>query len=311
MTLKEQLYVCTLARCQTITKASEELYITQPALSSYISNLEKCLGAKLFDRTGKRFVLTPVGEEYVKRAEVMLRMKTEFDDLLEQNEQRKRRTVRIGLQVRRAIILFPYLYTHFSEKYPNVHLAFEEASNDNLISLYQAGKLDVMVCFDTGELQDADYIDLGKEYILLAVHRSNPVVRHAWQEPEDSLWHMNLEDVKGETFVLPHKYQSLRQQLDNIFQIHQIRPQNKIEAHNFDTMAALVNENVGIAFNRSGYLSTMKQFENIRYFLIGKDPYASRLVLAFRPGIRKEPYMEELFSVIKEAVCVNECLKKQ
>lgn len=55
----------------------------QPALSSYISNLEKYLGVKLFDRTGKRFVLTAIGEEYVKRAEVMLQMKAEFDELLE------------------------------------------------------------------------------------------------------------------------------------------------------------------------------------------------------------------------------------
>ena len=53
MTLKEQLYVCTLARCQTITKASEELCISQPALSTYISNLEKILGTRLVQLTGK------------------------------------------------------------------------------------------------------------------------------------------------------------------------------------------------------------------------------------------------------------------
>lgn len=40
MNLKEQQYVCTLARCQTISKAAEELYISPSALSVYISNLE-------------------------------------------------------------------------------------------------------------------------------------------------------------------------------------------------------------------------------------------------------------------------------
>lgn len=44
MNLKEQQYVCTLARCQTISKAAEELYISPSALSVYISNLEKYLG---------------------------------------------------------------------------------------------------------------------------------------------------------------------------------------------------------------------------------------------------------------------------
>lgn len=58
MNLKEQEYVCVLAECGNITKAAEKLYISQPALSIYISNLEKTLGVKLFDRSGKRFTLT-------------------------------------------------------------------------------------------------------------------------------------------------------------------------------------------------------------------------------------------------------------
>ena len=46
MDLKEQKYVCTLAECKSLTRASERLYISQPALSLYINNVEKNLGAK-------------------------------------------------------------------------------------------------------------------------------------------------------------------------------------------------------------------------------------------------------------------------
>ena len=85
MNLKEQLYVCTLAKCGTISKAAEELYISPPALSVYLSNLEKYLGVRLFERTGKSLVLTSMGREYVERAEKMLKMKEEFELLLEQS----------------------------------------------------------------------------------------------------------------------------------------------------------------------------------------------------------------------------------
>ena len=47
MNLKEQTYVCVLAECGNITKAADRLYISQPALSIYINNLEKSLGTKL------------------------------------------------------------------------------------------------------------------------------------------------------------------------------------------------------------------------------------------------------------------------
>ena len=49
MNLKEQEYVCALAENGTITAAAKELFISQPALSIYINNLEKSLGVRLFD----------------------------------------------------------------------------------------------------------------------------------------------------------------------------------------------------------------------------------------------------------------------
>ena len=89
MNLKEQLYICTLARCQTMTKAAEELFLTVPALSMFLSSLEKTLGAKLFHRTGKILQPTPVGERYLYYAEQMLRLKEDFDREL---------TAEIGMQ---------------------------------------------------------------------------------------------------------------------------------------------------------------------------------------------------------------------
>ncbi len=82
MNLKEQTYVCVLAECGNITKAADRLYISQPALSIYINNLEKSLGTKLFERAGKRFVLTPAGELYVEKARKMLELKKEFDEAM-------------------------------------------------------------------------------------------------------------------------------------------------------------------------------------------------------------------------------------
>ncbi len=79
MNLKEQLYVCTLAESGSLTQAAKQLFISQPALSLYISNLENTLGARLFDRIGKQFVLTQIGELYVETAAEMLRLKDHFD----------------------------------------------------------------------------------------------------------------------------------------------------------------------------------------------------------------------------------------
>ena len=79
MHLKEQLYICTIAECGNITKAAEKLFITQPALSLYINNLEKMFGVKLFDRVEKQFIPTAAGKLYVDKAKQMLSLQQEFE----------------------------------------------------------------------------------------------------------------------------------------------------------------------------------------------------------------------------------------
>ena len=82
MNLKEQTYICTLARCGTISRAAEELHLTAPALSMFLSTLEKNLGVKLFRRTGKSLEPTPIGREYIRIAGQMLVLKDQFDRAL-------------------------------------------------------------------------------------------------------------------------------------------------------------------------------------------------------------------------------------
>ena len=120
MNLKEQQYVCTLARCQSLSRAAEELFISPSALSVYISNLEKYLGVRLFERTGrgKAFVLTSIGEEYVVRAEKMLELKAEFEGLVENELHRSHPAIRVGIQQRRAISVVPEALRRFMETLP-------------------------------------------------------------------------------------------------------------------------------------------------------------------------------------------------
>ena len=78
MNLKEQTYICTLARWGTISRAAEELHLTAPALSMFLSTLEKNLDVRLFRRTGKTLEPTAIGREYIRIAEKMLLLKEEL-----------------------------------------------------------------------------------------------------------------------------------------------------------------------------------------------------------------------------------------
>ena len=69
---KSALYVTTLAECGSIRAAAEKLYISPPALSMYIRNLERGLGTPLFVRSPKHFELTEVGRCFVNYSRQLL-----------------------------------------------------------------------------------------------------------------------------------------------------------------------------------------------------------------------------------------------
>ncbi len=126
MNLKEQLYVCTLAESGSLTQAAKQLFISQPALSLYISNLENTLGARLFDRIGKQFVLTQIGELYVETAAEMLRLKDHFDTEFSEIKNGQNERLRVGMQDIRSHHLTPKVLPAISTMYPKTKFLWFE-----------------------------------------------------------------------------------------------------------------------------------------------------------------------------------------
>ena len=79
MELRQFKYVNMVAQCGSVTKAARKLFISQPALSSYINKLEEELGVKLFDRSATPLVCTYAGEQYLKRARAILMQLDDMD----------------------------------------------------------------------------------------------------------------------------------------------------------------------------------------------------------------------------------------
>ena len=286
MNLKEQQYVCTLARCQSLSRAAEELYISPSALSVYISNLEKYLGVRLFERTGrgKSFVLTSIGEEYVVRAERMLELKAEFDGLVENELHKSHPTIRVGIQQRRAISIVPETLQRFMEKHPDVEVIFRDGNESELMRMFRDGSVDYLIAICREEILDVVRREIARERVLLALPDKHPAVQFAYPVGNDPFLHLDMRHLNRETFIVPMSGQSMRITANHIFEQAQIRPGRIIEIGHFDVIMSMVNMGLGIGFNRLGYLHDMQKFEHVRYFFIEQESYRSKLELVYRKG---------------------------
>jgi len=255
MELKEEQYITVLADCGNITVAAEKLFISQPALSMYVKKIERNLGVKLFDRTGKKFVLTYAGELYVKKAKAMLRLDQEFHAELLDMQRNEVGELSIGIESALSPLFLPPLLTKFRKAYPNVKWNIQEGLHHSLENMLEKHTC-TFYLLHLQELRPQFHcIKIWPDQLVLLMAKDSPLQAKLQYDKEDSPYpYISLKDCFSETFILPMKFQNIRRHVEHIFEQENIYPNETLEIRMFNCAAALASENIGICFLREYYL---------------------------------------------------------
>ena len=133
-----------VAKCGSLTKAAEELYISQPAVSQAIKQLETQLGGKLFNRTHKGMELTETGGRQIfDTVEKALKLFDEAESKYAELKDTATGMVRIcASDTVSTHFLLPYI-KEYHQKYPNVNLVLQNCTSSETIELLKGGKGDI------------------------------------------------------------------------------------------------------------------------------------------------------------------------
>ncbi|PWU69850.1 LysR family transcriptional regulator [Gracilibacillus dipsosauri] len=135
-----------VSRNKSFSKAAEELYMTQSAVSQSISKLEKELDIKLFNRTSKGVVLTSEGELLHDHVDSALSMIHVAEDKMLEFKTLKTGELRIGVgDTISRYFLLPYL-EDFHARYPGIKLNIINGTTTEICSFIKSGKADVGIC---------------------------------------------------------------------------------------------------------------------------------------------------------------------
>ena len=134
----------TVARCGSLTKAAEELYISQPAVSQAIKQLERSLGGKLFNRTHKGMELSETGGKQIfPIVEQALMLFDSAETKYAELKDTATGVVRICASDTIAThFLLPYI-KKYHEKYPDVNLILQNGTSSEIIDLLKNKKGDL------------------------------------------------------------------------------------------------------------------------------------------------------------------------
>jgi DNA-binding transcriptional LysR family regulator len=145
MTLTQLRHMNELAKTGSFIKSSENLFVTQPALSRSIKSLEDELGAKLFDRQGRHTTLTAFGEEILRRSEVLLDLAKDIKETHRNFKNGLSGQIRLGMGSGPGALVMTKLLQHVAIHYPHLHIEVARGKTGMLIESLRARKLDALL----------------------------------------------------------------------------------------------------------------------------------------------------------------------
>ena len=192
-------YFMAVATNLSFTKTSKELFVSQPAISKQITQLEKELGARLFSRNNKETQLTEVGRLYF---DFFSRYKSDFMSTKIEADRilgKKKGIIRVGfLEGWDLFNIIPPMMKQFKECYPDSDIIINCCGVKELSSGLLTHALDIAVTFKNSinmyrEIECRDVTDIGKVLVFSANH---PLAK---KEPSE----LSLKDFSDDAFLAP------------------------------------------------------------------------------------------------------------
>jgi LysR family transcriptional regulator, low CO2-responsive transcriptional regulator len=165
VTLRQLRIFEAVARHQSISRASAELHLTQPAVSMQMKQLEEQIGVPLVEQVGKRMFLTEAGQELRSHAHTIADRIEAMNAAMEQFRGLERGLLRLAV-VSTANYFLPTLIAEFHTRYPGVRVALQVANREEVLAALAENSTDLAV---TG--QPPDSADVLAQHFL-----DNPLV---------------------------------------------------------------------------------------------------------------------------------------
>lgn len=305
-------YVYQVYKARSFSKAAQQLFISQPALSASVKRIEERIGYPIFDRSSKPLSITECGAKYIAAIEEIMAVEQEFTDYLNEWQEAHVGSLTIGGTSLFSALVLPPIMARFSALYPNICLTLEEASTGKLEEKLQKGEIDVLI--DNDELDDrvVERQLFFQEYLLLAVPEHYPInqelveyqlslnqIRSRFEVEEAPI--IPLELFQQEAFILQKADNDTGRRARKICRQAAIEPRVLLEVDQQLTAYMITASGMGISFVGDLLILGLPTSHSVTYYKVGTD-YARRNVYAYwKRGRYVSRAMAEFLSMMKPA----------
>lgn len=193
MTLTELKYTVALARERHFGRAAKACNVSQPTLSLGIKKLETELDVQLFERNAGDITLTPLGEDVVRQAQVVIEQSQAIRAIAKRGKEPLNGPLRLGVIYTIGPYLLPDLVSRVIEQTPQMPLILQENFTAKLLEQLRVGDIDCAVLAEPFPDTNLEVMPLYNEPFMAAVPTQHPLAQ---------LSSVSVEQLKAETMLL-------------------------------------------------------------------------------------------------------------
>lgn len=303
MTQKELVYITTIAKEGTISKAADKLFIAQPSLSRCLQKIESDLGVELFKRTPDGLKPTMAGEYYIGSAATILKTYREMEIHLSRLNEMKVGKLTIGTTTFLGSFALPGILKVFHSLYPNIDISIVEDVSVNIENEILRGNVDLGILHTPLVTDAVKCITLAKERFLLAVPPDDPLNDQCYINESTGERYLDIRLTTNRDYILTHPTQRTRQVTDVILRRAEIVPKIRYMTKSIQTAMRLVSADLGFTLVPHSYCSLFSADYSPPVYFIDEAyrPYWE-LVICSSPEIPLSRAAEELVRIATETM---------
>lgn len=227
-----------VARELSVSRAAENLHVTQPAISMQMKQLEEAVGLPLYEQVGRKIRLTDAGQDFQQYAISAVAQLKQLEDAMA--ERRGIRKGRVDLAiVSTAKYFVPMLLVRFRKKFPDIEVKLQLHNRDNIMSLLGRNEIDLVIMGRAPDDMEC----------AATVFATNPMgVISAPEHPLSRRRSAPLSILKDQEFVVREDGSGTRQLMERVFAEHGIKPPIVMEMPSNETIKQAVMAGMGLSF---------------------------------------------------------------
>lgn len=292
MNLRQLKIFVTVCKTESMSQAARELYMTQPAISQTISELEAKLNVKLFDRIKKRLNLTYPGKVLLRYSKRILNLIEETEHTIEDIANMNQGQLRIGASMTIGTYLLPEILSKFNQESKEIDLPFIIDNTSVIEKMILNNEIDFALVEGPIHSNDINVEPFFNDELYLIIS-----TKHKWNNQET----IKPCEIKKENFIMREEGSGTREVIENTMAKFDLTYQTTHILNNIEAIKKAIEANVGISILpeiavkeevNNGKVSKINiegvDFKRKFRIIYHKDKYHSQLFKKFISYLKQE-----------------------